>query len=541
MLRRLRPLLFPKNTYREKMARWALQAYSRLLVFMRGYGRWQQNQERFSLPQIETSPLAFFPFRPERRPDDLRGQISASSAEYLVFASAPLMLAPNALAAFAHAVKTHPQADLLYADGDWLDQRGRRTRPWFKPAFAVDSLRAQNYIAPLFAVRKAFGDSLGWFDPSAGSAWAEDFIWRAVERAREVVHIPFILYHQTGERSVRPEDERRALDAHLRRVNCPAEITPGPAPYTFHLRYALREQPLVSILIPNHDFAGELRRCVDSILTKSTYPRFEVVILENNSRESETFRLYEQLQARDLRVRVVEYHHTPFNYAEINNFGAQQARGDVLLFLNNDTEVLTPDWLERMLEYAQRPEVGAVGAKLYYPDNRIQHVGVIVGLLGTASHLFVNYARDYAGYYSNALLPQNFSAVTAACLMVRADVFNQVGGFEPGYRLAYNDIDLCLKIRAQGYLVAWTPYAELYHHESLTRGYDSNTIMLARLQQERETFTRRWHALLEAGDPYYNPNLALDRGYYSLRFGEYQVAPRAMPGLAYLFARVSGS
>lgn len=541
MLRRLRPFLLPKNSRREELARLALQSYSRLLVSIRRYGCWQQRQERFSFPSIDASRLAFFPFPPDGSLADLCERISASDAEYLVFASASLVLAPQALAAFAHALEIHPRADLLYADGDWLDQRGRRVRPWFKPAFGIDSLRAQNYIVPLFAVRKTLGDALGWFDPAAGTAWAEDFVWRAVERAREVVHIPFILYHQTGERSVRPEDERRALDAHLGRMHCPAEIAPGPAPHTFHLRYALREQPLVSILIPNHDLAGELRRCVVSILDKSTYPRFEVVLLENNSREAETFRLYEQLQARDSRVRVVEYHHAPFNYAEINNFGARQARGEVLLFLNNDTEVITPDWLERMLEYAQRPDVGAVGAKLYYPQNLIQHVGVVIGLLGAASHHFVNYHRNYVGYHCNVVLPQNFSAVTAACLMTRAQVFDEVGGFEQVYRFAYNDIDLCLKIRERGYLVAWTPYAELYHHESLTRGYDSNTAMLARLQQERETFTRRWRALLQAGDPYYNPNLALDRGYYSLRFGEYQTAPRTMPGLADLPPRVSGS
>ncbi|MCS6993800.1 MAG: glycosyltransferase family 2 protein, partial [Anaerolineales bacterium] len=503
--------------------------------WMRRYGAWQAGEEKASASTEEPTCLEFISLEALLSP--VLQEKLATSAEYLLFATAPLRVADDAVSEFARAVERYPNADLLYSDGDWLDTRGRRFNPWFKPAFALDSLRAQNYIVPLFAVRKSLGDSLGWFDPAAGSAWAEDLIWRVLEHAREVVHIPKVLYHQTAPRPVTPEDEQRALQKHLERVGWPAEIAPGPASHTFHLRYRLHQQPLISIIIPNHDFAGELRRCIRSILQKSTYPHFEILILENNSQETETLRLYEQLQAQDARVRVLEYHHRPFNYAEINNFGAFQARGEVLLFLNNDTEVITPDWLERMLEYAQRPDVGAVGAKLYYPENLIQHVGVIIGLLGVASHHFVNYSRNHVGYHFNTLLPQNFSAVTAACLMTRSRVFHEVGGFEQAYRLAYNDIDLCLKIRERGYAVVWTPYAELYHHESLTRGYDSNTVMLERLHRERQTFVTRWQSLLREGDPYYNPNLALDRGYYSLRPGRYDVTARAMPGLGQLLVK----
>lgn len=532
-LRRIRPLLFPKNSLSELGMRYLLAGHSRFLTWTRGYEDWQNREEIADPGGLEAASVEFFPCLPEQNLEARRKALATCRFTWVLIASAPLQPAPSALAEIERALEAHPQADLLYSDGDWLDRRGRRVNPWFKPAFAIDSLRAQNYIAPFFAIRKSLGDSLGWFDPAAGSAWAEDLIWKVVEQARQVVHIPKVLHHQTGERPVSFSDEQRALEEHLARAGWPAQAQPGPAPHTFHLRYQLREQPLVSIIIPNHDFADELRRCVGSILEKSTYPNFEILILENNSRQAKTFRLYEQLQTRDARARVLEYHHAPFNYSEINNFGARQARGDVLLFLNNDTEVITPDWLEQMLMHAQRPEVGAVGAKMYYRQGLIQHVGVIAGMFGAAGHPFANFPRDYAGYYHNTLLTQNYSAVTAACLMTRRAEFDNVGGFEPSYRVAYNDIDLCMKIREKGHLITWTPRAELYHHEALSRGYDSNTAMLERLKQEREMFMARWRSLLQAGDPCYNPNLALDRGYYSLRPGARDQSPRAMPGLGY--------
>lgn len=540
LLRRLRPLLFPKHSLPELGARYLLAGYSRSLDWLRGYQIWQKRLERDESHGAESDSVEFVSCKPQHDFEAWRNALAGQRSDWLLLASAPLQPAPSALAEIEHAIETYPQADLIYSDGDWLDRRGRRMRPWFKPAFAIDSLRAQNYIAPFFAIRKSLGDSLGWFDPAAGSAWAEDLIWRAVEQARQVVHIPKVLYHQTGERMVSARDEQRVLEAHLQRTGCPAQTEPGPAPHTFQLRYQLHQNPLISIIIPNHELPGELRRCVDSILEKSTYPNFEILILENNSRGAEIFQLYAQLQERDARVRVLEYHHTPFNYSEINNFGARQARGEVLLFLNNDTEVITPDWLERMLEYAQRPDVGAVGAKLYYPHDLIQHVGVIVGIFGTAGHHFVNFPRNYSGYYHNALLTQNYSAVTAACLMIRRALFDELGGFDSSYRLAYNDFDLCMKIRQQGHVIVWTPHAELVHHESLTRGYDSNSEMLARLQQESNLFRSRWKAALQIGDPYYNPNLALDRGYYSLRPGVYDRFPRAMPGLGFSFNKKFG-
>lgn len=531
LFRRIRPFLFPKNSFQEHWVRYAFANYSRFLIWKRGFLSLQEKSEQGEIPLTENI-FHFLQWHSGQTLESLRQELKQSTAEWILIASAPIRIAPSALAEIAQIFRIHPQADLVYSDGDWIDPHGRRFNPWFKAAFAIDSLRAQNYIVPFFAIRKSLGDSLGWFDSAAGSAWAEDLVWRAVEQARQVVHIPQVLYHQTGERPASFQDEQSALERHLERIGWLAQVEPGPVPRTFHLRYRLREQPLVSIIIPNYEFADELRRCVGSILEKSTYQNFEILILENNSCQAETFRLYEQLQVRDARVRVLEYHHAPFNYSEINNFGARQARGEVLLFLNNDTQVITPDWLEQMLMYAQRPDVGAVGAKMYYPQDLIQHVGVIAGMFGSAGHQFVNFPRDYAGYYHNTLLTQNYSAVTAACLMMRRAEFDHVGGFETSYRVAYNDIDLCMKIRENGRLIVWTPHAELYHHEALSRGYDSNTAMLERLKREREMFMLRWRVILQSGDPYYNPNLALDRGYYSLCPGARDQSPRAMPGLA---------
>jgi O-antigen biosynthesis protein len=531
-LRRLRPILFPKNSWQEHWMRYGLVCYSRWLGWHRRYARWQKDNERQPSTQNDNREVCFFPWQPGQPLEAFQQKLSDCQTGWLLIASSPLQVAPCALQEIESAVVAYPGADLIYSDGDWLDHRGQRIRPWMKPAFGIDSLRSQNYIVPFFAVRKSLGDSLGWLNLQAGSAWAEDLVWRVVEQAREVVHIPRVLYHQQGERAVSPADEWHAIEAHLQRTGLEALVESGPAPSTFHLRYALKAQPLISIIIPSHELAGELRRCVSSILAKSTYQNFEVLIAENNSSGVEIFQAYRDLQAQDARIRMVEYHHAPFNYAEINNYAVSKARGEILLFLNNDTEVINPDWLERMLEYVQRPDVGAVGAKLYYPQKLLQHVGVIIGMHGTAGHQFSNFPREFSGYFCNTRLAQNFSAVTAACLMMRREVFEQAGGFATAYRLAYNDVDLCLKICQANHVIVWTPCAELYHYESLTRGYDSNTDMLTRLQQEADLFRSRWKSFLETGDPYYSPNLALDRGYFSLRPGVCDHTPRSVRGLS---------
>jgi len=323
----------------------------------------------------------------------------------------------------------------------------------------------------------------------------------------------------------------QAVSEHLERCGLKGTAQVGSAPTIYQVRYEIQATPVVSIIIPNHEHAKDLLRCINSILSQSTYQRYEILIIENNSHREDIFALYEQLENQDKRVRVMKYPHEPFNYSEINNFAITLASGEVLLFLNNDTQVLKPDWLERMLEYALRPDVGAVGAKLYYPNMLVQHAGMIVGIGVGARHYFVGYPKDDPGYRYNLVVPQNLSAVTAACLMIRKDVFNEVGGFDPDYQLGYGDIDLCLKLRQKDYLIVWTPYAELIHYESMTRGYEDTPQKEARFYREANLLITNWADFFAAGDPYYNPNLTLSQGDFSIRSGICNHTPRPARGL----------
>jgi GT2 family glycosyltransferase len=271
---------------------------------------------------------------------------------------------------------------------------------------------------------------------------------------------------------------------------------------------------LVSILIPSRDHHQTLAKCLNSI-AGSSYTTYEIIVVENHSQQPVTFEYYQQLQ-RQPRVRVITWK-KPFNYATVNNFAATHARGEILLFLNNDVEVINADWLERMLEYALRPEVGIVGAKLYYPDNTVQHAGVVVGMGGIAGHPHLFAPRQSTGYGQRLVTIRNCSAVTAACLMTRQRVFQEVHGFDERFILVYNDVDLCLKVRKSGYSIIWTPFAELYHHESRTRGYEDTPQKQARFRRETELMRKKWGHVLRSGDPFYNPNLSLETGNFDLR------------------------
>jgi GT2 family glycosyltransferase len=468
--------------------------------------------------------------------------IEMAQGELVAFLDHDDCLAPFALYEVVSAYNKHPESDVFYSDEDYLSADGKhRYNPVFKPAFSIDYLRSANYITHLLVLRKSFGDQLGWLHPDLDGAQDYDLILRAVENARWITHIPQVLYHwralptsTANSLEAKPQASDaglRAICEHLSRCGLQAAVEKGQSPTIYHVKYEITDTPLISIIIPNHDHAGELRQCVDSILTLSSYPHYEILIVENNSQKAETALLYQELQQRDQRVRLVEFHKLPFSYAEINNYAAGLARGSVLLFLNNDTRVLSPDWLERMLEYARRPDVGAVGARLYYPNMLIQHAGVVVGMGVGAGHYYVGYPKGYPGYRYNLYLPQNLSAVTAACLMIRHSVFDEVQGFEPEYRLAFNDIDLCLKLRSKEYLVVCTPYAELIHHESTTRGYEDTREKETRFFNEANLLMNQWADFLAAGDPSYNPNLTLGRGDFSMRGGVCPHIPRSAKGL----------
>ncbi len=463
--------------------------------------------------------------------------IEMAQGEFIGFLDQKDRLAPFALFAIVEALNQYPETDLFYSDEDQLSGDGlRRSNPIFKPAFSIDYLRAYNYIQHFLVVRRTSGSQIDWLRAGCDGAQFYDLSLRSAESARLVTHIPQVLIHirqmpGMAAESATSQANQRILREHLERCNLKALVQLGATAAICQVKYEIHDAPLISIIIPNHEHAEVLRRCVNSILEISTYTQYEILIVENNSQEPETFNLYQELQQRDARVRVLEYHQQPFNYSNINNYGVSMARGKFLLFLNNDTQTITADWLERLLEYALRPDVGVVGARLYFPNMLIQHTGVILGLGAGAGHYFVGYPRGNPGYRNNLLTPLNLSAVTAACMMMRRTVFDEVGGFGEKYRLAFGDIDLCLKVRQKKYLVVCTPYAELIHYESITRGFDDSHENKTRFSNESNLLLEQWVDFLAQGDPYYNPNLTLARGDFSLRSGVCPQRARSEPGV----------
>lgn len=452
--------------------------------------------------------------------------LALATGDYVALLDHDDTLAPFALFEVVRAVNQDRNADLLYSDEDTIDQTGaERSNPHFKPDWSPDALRSHNYICHLAIMRRSVVHQVGEFRTEHEGSQDYDLVLRVSERARKIVHIPKVLYHWrihaksvTGEevgKMYAYEAAKKALADHLLRQHVDGYVQDGPVLGTYQVKYSLASQPLISIIIPNQDHPEMLARCLESV-KRSSYCNYEIVIVENHSKRPETFSYYQQLE-QDSKVRILNWTQ-PFNYSSVNNEAIRQARGDVVLLLNNDVEAINADWLERMLEHVLRQEVGAVGAKLYYPNETIQHAGVIIGIGGVASHSHTFHQRESLGYGRRLVITHNLSAVTAACLMLRKKVFEQVGGLDERFIIAFNDIDLCLKIRQQGYLVVWTPHAELYHHESVTRGHDlEDPVRLARLQGEEDLFRGKWLEVLRAGDPYYNPNLSLQDGNFSLR------------------------
>lgn len=452
--------------------------------------------------------------------------LKMADGDFVVLTDHDDLLSPEALYQCAKAVQKEPQTDVIYSDEDKVDMSGKKFfEPHFKSDYNIDLLCTMNYICHLFVVRKDVMERAGLFESCYDGAQDHDFILRCTEKAEHIVHIPKVLYHwrcHAQSTSENPESKLyafengcKAVKAHYDRTGIPAEVEQGPFYGMYRTHYLWKEQPLVSILIPNKDHAADLKKCMDSIEEKSTYRNFEFIIVENNSTEEETFAYYKEIEKRD-NVRVL-YYKEDFNYSRINNFGAKEANGEYVLLLNNDTEMIEPDSIKEMLDVCMRPDVGIVGAKLLYEDNTIQHAGVIIGFGGVAGHAFIGQDRDDNGYFSRIISVQNLSAVTAACLMVRRSVFDEVEGLNEEFKVAFNDIDFCLKVRKAGYLVVYNPYAQFYHYESKSRGQEDSADKVARFQQEIGLFGERWGELLEHGDPYYNPNLTLDKADFSLK------------------------
>jgi GT2 family glycosyltransferase len=449
---------------------------------------------------------------------------SLATGDFLGLLDHDDVLAPFALHEIIAALNDNPDADFLYSDEDKLDPHGDRVEPNFKPDWSPETLRSRNYICHFTVLKRDLFHAIGGFRPGFDGSQDYDLVLRASEHARQIVHVPRVLYHwrmhaastafAKGTKNYAYDAGKRAVGEHLARLGIDASVHDGPILGTYQAVYHLRTQPLVSVVIPNKDQVALLSRCIES-LAKSSYANYEVVIVENGSQLPETHAYYREL-AKQPHVRIVEWVR-PFNYAAVNNFAATQARGELLLFLNNDTEAINPDWLEAMVKQAMQPGVGAVGAKLYYADDTIQHAGIVVGMGGVAGHSHLFYPRQAEGYMQRLRITQNVAAVTGACLLMPRAVFEKVGGFDEGFVLAFNDVDLCLSVLQAGYRVVWTPDAELYHLESKTRGYEDTAEKQARFKREYDLFHLKWSSVLKAGDPYFSPHFRLDRPDFALR------------------------
>ena len=436
------------------------------------------------------------------------------------------LLAPNALYEIAAALEEHPEADVIYTDEDKVTtDLSEHFQPHLKPDFNLDLLRSNNYICHFLVVRRSVVQKAGGFRREFDGAQDYDFIFRCVEQAREVIHVPEILYHWRTHKSSTADNPaskmyafeagKRAIEGNLERTG-----TPGTVEHTrdfgfYRVKYPVQGEPLVSIIIPNREEKETLQACVESIFEKTVYKNYEIIIVENNSSSDEIFRYYRKL-SEDPRIHLLRWK-KEFNYSAINNFGVRHAKGDYLLFLNNDVKVIDPDWLSEMLGVCQRQEVGAVGAKLIYPDNTIQHAGCVVGMGGIAGHMFVNMPAERTGYLHKASLLQDMSCVTAACMMMKKNVFLEAGGFTEELAVAFNDVDLCLKVRSHGHLIVYDPYVKLYHYESKSRGAEDSEEKVRRFQSEIEYIRSHWIDILKNGDPYYNKNLSLSKWNYSLK------------------------
>lgn len=441
------------------------------------------------------------------------------------------LLHPCVLFAYMQAI-CEKDADYIYCDEATFkgNSINHMITMHFKPDYAPDNLLANNYICHFSVFSRELLESGELFRSQFDGSQDHDMILRLTAKAKHIVHIPRILYYwrsHKGSVASSIDAKTYAIDAakgavadHLTRLgyrNFEIESTRAFATI-FRIKYELTSRPLVSIIIPNKDHVDDLSRCVESIINLSTYDNYEIVIVENNSETAEIRTYYEEI-SRHPRVQVVEYK-GDFNYSKINNFGVQYAKGEYLLLLNNDTEVITPDWMEELLMYAMRKDIGVVGAKLYYPDKTIQHAGIVIGLGAhrTAGHTHYRIPEANVGYMGRLCYAQDVTAVTGACMMVSKALYEELGGLDESFTVALNDVDFCLRVREKGFLNIFTPFAELYHYESKSRGSDKKDERALRYQQESDRFRVKWADALAKGDPYYNPNFSLDHSDFTVNW-----------------------
>lgn len=451
--------------------------------------------------------------------------LELAQGDYISLLDHDDILHPSALYEAAQAIQDRG-ADFVYTDESLFTNDTLKPKALhLKPDFAPDTLRSYNYICHFSSFSRALLDRVGNFRSECDGSQDYDMFLRLTEAAKNIAHIPKVLYfwreHEgstSADVAAKPyaiEAAHTAISGQLQRLGLEGQVLDTRIPSCYRINYAIHDNPMVSIIIPNRDCADMLEQCINSILDKSTYDNYEILIIENGSTQRETQYYYDEI-GKNKRIRVLVWEEG-FNFSAINNYGAKQAGGEYILLLNNDTQVISPDWIQQMLMFGQREDVGAVGALLLYPDDTVQHAGVILGIGGVAGHSHKGYHRDDFGYMSRLCIAQNLSAVTGACMLVKRSLWDSLGGLDEGYAVAFNDVDLCMRIRRMGKLVVFTPFAQLYHYESKSRGYDD----VAREKRERflgevERFKTAWKEELEAGDAYYNPGLSLELEDFSL-------------------------
>ena len=445
--------------------------------------------------------------------------LEIASGDYCVLMDHDDELRPHSLFEAAKVISNKPETLFIYSDEDKIDSEGNRSEPHFKSSWNPDLLYAQNYLNHLTILKTSRLREIGAWRVGYEGSQDHDLYLRYLHDVdiEKIIHIPQILYHwraiegsaalTNSEKNYTHKAGIKSLTDHLQNVNAQAKVSMTKSEQYYRIKWPVPpDPPLVSLIIPTKDFAKMTQVCVQSILEKTTYPNYEIIIVNNNSEEEETFTFFETIQRKSTRVRVIDYT-KPFNYAAINNYAVEHAAGEVIGLVNNDIEIINEGWLTEMLSQAIRPDIGCVGAKLYYPNNTIQHAGVILGIGGVAGHSHKYFPRNAPGYFSRLQLTQNLSAVTAALLLVKKSIFKEVGGLnEKHLKVAFNDVDLCLKVMGKGHRNLWTPYAEAYHHESKSRGRDDCSVKMERFHREIKYMQDTWGDLLN-NDPYHSPNL----------------------------------
>lgn len=442
-------------------------------------------------------------------PEDYMQNIKKYDSDYCIFIGDNIKLQPFCLYSIQKFVM-YNYCNIIYTDNDHIKDK-KRNNPEFKPHFAYDNILSKNYIGNFLAIKTKFlkenGNILVGLSHTESSY---DILLRSIEKTKKIMHIDKILYHKLDEK-IDTEEQKKIIKQHLDRIDTKYDsIEDGEFLGQYKINYKILNSDKISIVIPNMDHIEDLEKCINSIL-KSSYKNYEIVIVENNSKNKETFKYYETVQKNNNNIKVINMKINEFNYSKIVNYGVENSDGKYIVLLNNDIEIINNDWLEQMLMYVQREDVGICGARLYFDDDSIQHAGVTIGIRGLAGHRYREFKKEKFSENDNISFVQDLSAVTAACFMVRKMDYDKVLGFDEKLAVAFNDVDFCLKIRKEGKLIVYNPFVEAYHYESKSRGEDTeNKEKQKRFAREYEIFVKRWSKTLAKGDRYFNINYRLD-------------------------------